>query len=207
MALPPDLPPPHHYNASHSQPFQTAVEAVGQSLQISLEWDFLNESQRSESVNPDMNVLVKVDGKPIDIFAMKYDGKWKDHDAVSRELKEKVEQHQALKADPNIRISSSGSKFDISALPEGVTFEIDDKGFLRVQGKRIAYGTEESSMIIPAHMLRSYTFHRVKVDQNILTLEDDYVRPEGPKPFCLNLDHTVTVDDESCFHFVRSYNP
>jgi len=196
--------PPFHQIVTHTQFFQVATDAVAGQLELSLEWAFINEVQRSERFNPDMNVLIKVDGEPIDIFAIKYDGKWKTHDAIVRELKDKVEQHEALRAREDILISSSGSKFDISALPEGITFDIDDDGYLRVQSKRIAYGDNDNHMILPAHVLRSYTFMQITTDGNILTINDDYVRPKGPKPFCLNLDHTVMVGEETCFHVVRS---
>jgi hypothetical protein len=157
-----------------------------------------------DGIDPHRNLLlgIKAIGKdePIDILDLKAldETSLKSENLLVEEVVEKVRQHQAAKKTQGILFSSSGSKLD-QRLLNGNPFAIDDKGYLRLNDKRLCVRlNDKESMPLKACQLRTYTIMRAALDGQCVQLFDEYdfVRLNKRTMFIdLTVVHQIKPDD------------
>jgi hypothetical protein len=98
----------------------------------------------------------------------------KSSEFLAKEIIKKVNQHITAKKTERIFISSLGLKIDTRKL-EKYCFDIDKKGYLRVNKNRICWHIKEknSYCVYKADYLRSYTIIRTILENNRIILFDD----------------------------------
>lgn len=154
---------------------------------------------------PDIDLLMKVNGNwiPIDIVYIRKMPQepetLKDVHQLALDVIKKANDHYIGMTNPNILFSSTGSKFNIGNL-KNTTFIIDDEGYIRINGMRIASKKEDGSYTpIKACNIRSHGIVQVKeLPDGIINLTDDFdqIRTDGRKGiFCL-LNKTIKVTQE-----------
>lgn len=122
---------------------------------------------------------------------------FKDPQELAQEILTKLEQHLNAKENPDILISSSGSKYNIQNLQEN-TLTIDDEGFLRVNDKRLWIPRKDEPLL--ASSLRSATVIHVEEKGGKIL----FIDKKDPAPlFYIELNQTFHSSGETFLLFMR----